>query len=215
MHHSSNQFIQTENSDQRERILTWLKANVPETRFRHILRVEAMAIELAHCHNLDLKQAAQAGLMHDLAKFFKPQRLLHMAQVEGLELDPIDEANPHLLHAEVGAIVARDEFGVQDEEVLQAIRNHTLGRPGMSPLSCVVYLADGLEPGRGSTPELDELRQISQQNLDQAIWRTADYSLKYLLEAHHLIHPRAVLTRNWFLRAAPKKQLKKSINIRA
>src|SRR6476646_8861616 len=130
---------------QREQVLSWLAVNVPESRLKHILRVEQTAIELAQHHSLDVERAAQAGLMHDLAKYFKPQRLLEMAQAEGLEIDPVEAAHPHLLHAPVGAIVARDEFGVEDEEVLQAICDHTLGRPGMGLLSCVVFLADSLE----------------------------------------------------------------------
>ncbi|NET38297.1 MAG: HD domain-containing protein [Cyanothece sp. SIO1E1] len=137
----------------RESILEWLVKNVPETRIRHILRVEQMAIELAQAHQLDLDRAAQAGLMHDLAKYFKPERLLVMAQSEGLDLDPIDVANPHLLHAEVGAIVARDEFSVQDPQILNAIRNHTLGRPGMDALSCIVFLADSLDNSPDSFAE--------------------------------------------------------------
>lgn len=195
----------------RQRILIWLKSHVPETRIRHILRVEQFAITLAQHHQLDVEKAAQAALMHDLAKFFKPQRLLQMVKDEGLPLDSVDEANPHLLHAEAGAIVARDEFGIRDEEVLQAIRDHTLGRPGMSPLSCVVYLADGLEPGRGSAPELEALRQMSWRDLEEAIWRASDYSLRHLLNAHHLIHPQTVLTRNWFMQAATHKPPKKSV----
>jgi len=190
----------------RERILAWLADNVPPSRLNHILRVEEMAVELAKEHKLDVEKAATAGLMHDLAKYFKPPKLLEMARAEGLDIDPVSEATPHLLHADVSAIVARNTFGVKDEEVLQAIANHTLGRPGMSLLSCIVFLADSLEPGRGSTPELEVLRQISYQNLDQAVWLTCDYSLKFLLETHCLIHPRTIVTRNWFLQAVKNKQ---------
>ena len=81
--------------------------------------------------------------------------------------------------------------------MLQAIRNHTLGRPGMDSLSCVVFLADSLEPGRGDTLELQTLRAICWENLHQAVWLTSEYTLKYLLDHKTLIHPRAVLTRNW------------------
>lgn len=184
-------------SFRRKKVLTWLEENVPDKRLKHILRVEDMAIALATRHHLDTEKAAQAGLMHDLAKFFKPKQLLDMAYHEGLEIDPVYEANPHLLHAEVGAIVARDEFGIQDPEVLDAIRNHTLGNPGMAPLSCAVYLADSLEPGRGDTPELEQLRQVSHENLHKAVWLTSESTMRSLLSSSRLIHPRAVLTRNW------------------
>lgn len=189
----------------REQVLAWLADNVPESRLNHILRVEQMAVELASHHNLDVEKAATSGLMHDLAKYLKPSQLLEMARAEGLELDPVSEAFPHLLHAEVSALIARDTFEVEDEEVLQAIANHTLGRPGMSLLSCIVFLADSLEPGRGNTPELEALRKLSCKDLYQAVWLNCDYSLKLLLQSHCLIHPRTIATRNWFLQRAKQK----------
>lgn len=181
----------------RDRILTWLEHHVPPARVQHILRVEQLCGELAKHHQLNIEKAKQAGLMHDLAKYFKPQQLLQIAQTEGLELDEILRAEPHLLHADVSAIVARDEFGVKDEEILEAIRNHTLGSPQMSQLSCLVYLADTLEPGRGTTPELEELRQTCFENLVAAVWQTGDYCLQHLVEHQRMIHPRTILTRNW------------------
>jgi len=186
----------------RDRVLAWLSERVPAARIRHILGVEQMAAELAGAHSLDVDKAQVAGLMHDLAKYFKPQLLLEMAGAEGLELDSVLEATPHLLHADVSAVVAREEFGVEDEEILQAIANHTLGRPGMSPLSCIVFVADALEPSRGNSPELEAMRSMSRQNLHAAVWQTCDYSFKYLLETRCLIHPRTILTRNWALQRA-------------
>ena len=190
----------------REQVLAWLADHVPASRIEHILGVEQMALDLADHYHLDAEKAAMAGLMHDLAKYFKPQQLLEMAQAESLQLDEVDFSNPHLLHADVSAIIARDQFGVDDQEVLQAIQNHTLGRPGMSLLSCIIFVADTLEPGRGNTPELEALRQISLQDLYKAVWLTCDYSLKYLLETRCLIHPRTIKTRNWAIQTATKKQ---------
>lgn len=190
----------------RQQVLDWLRHHVPESRIEHILRVEQMAIDLAQIHGLDLGQAAQASLMHDLAKYFKPSRLLEMARRAGLPLDPVDEAHPHLLHADISALVAQAEFGVQDPEILAAIANHTLGRPGMDRLSCVVFLADSLEPERGDTPELNHLRQVSREDLTEAMWLTCDDAIRYLITTHRLIHPRTVLTRNWFLQQTRMKQ---------
>jgi predicted HD superfamily hydrolase involved in NAD metabolism len=181
----------------REKVLAWLSENVPPKRIQHILGVEQMAIELAGHYQLDTHIAATSGLMHDLAKYFKPQRLLELARAEGLPIDEVDIAAPHLLHADVSAIVARDEFGITDTEILQAIADHTLGRPEMSPMSCIIFLADSLEAGRGDTKELQSLRQLSYQNLERAVWHTCDYSLQYLLSTRCLIHPRTIRTRNW------------------
>jgi predicted HD superfamily hydrolase involved in NAD metabolism len=183
----------------REKVLAWLTANVPTARIEHILRVEKMAVDLAFAHSIDLEKAATAALMHDLAKFFKHQQLLRMAEADGVEIDDVMEVNPHLLHADVGAIVARDTFGINDSEVLEAIANHTLGKPDMSALSCIIFLADSLEPGRGDTPELENLRQLAQKNLPQAVAFTCNYTLNSLVQTSNLIHPRVVNTRNWFL----------------
>ena len=191
----------------RAKVLAWLNDNVPPKRIQHILGVEQMAIELAGHYQLDIDKAAQSGLMHDLAKYFKPQRLLELARAEGIAIDEVDIAAPHLLHADVSAIVARTEFGVTDPEILQAIADHTLGRPGMSPMSCIIFLADTLEAGRGDTPELQSLRQLSYQNLHQAVWRACDYSLQYLLSTRCLIHPRTILTRNWAMTMSVERVL--------
>jgi predicted HD superfamily hydrolase involved in NAD metabolism len=172
---------------------------------KHILGVEQMAHDLARHYQLDVTKAAQAGLMHDLAKYFKPEKLLEMAQQEKMELTEVDITNPHLLHADASAIVARDTFGIQDAEILEAIANHTLGKPQMSQLSCIVFLADALEPGRGDSPELEMLRELSRKDLYQAVWQSCDYSLKFLLSRRLLIHPRTIATRNWALEKSMNK----------
>jgi len=194
---------------QREQILSWLAENVPESRTQHILRVEKMAMQLAQQHHLDVHKAATAGLLHDLAKYFLPTRLLEMAKAAKLELTAVDLANPHLLHADISAIIAAEEFGVTDSEILQAIANHTLGKPGMDQLSCVVFLADSIEPGRGNHPQLEAIRKICVLNLYQAVWMTCDRTLSHLIATGALMHPRMVLTRNWALQMSPAKSPQK------
>lgn len=188
----------------RGRILAWLNDNVSDHRLQHILGVEQTCIELAKCHQLDEKKAAKAGLLHDLAKFFPPKKLLKMAQEAGISVDSVCSSHPHLLHAEVGAIVAKQEFGEDNPEILTAIANHTLGSPNMSKLSCVVFVADALEPNRGDSPELESMRAVARQNLYKCVHQTSDYSLKYLVSNQKAIHPRTILTRNWALAETKK-----------
>lgn len=195
----------------RDEVLAWLAENVPQPRIRHILGVEQMAADLAVAHHINGHQAAEAGLLHDLAKYFPGDRLLEMAAAEGLHIDPILQENPHLLHADVSAIVARDQFGVTDERILEAIRNHTLGQAHMDDLSCVVFLADSLEPGRGDTPQLEKLRSLSYQNLLQAVWATCDASIQHMLKTHRTIHPRTLETRNWAMSAAKKERQRQKV----
>ncbi|AFZ36584.1 metal dependent phosphohydrolase [Stanieria cyanosphaera PCC 7437] len=183
----------------RERVLAWLADHVSAERIEHILGVEQTCLELARLHQVNEQEAALAGLMHDLAKFFPPDKLLSLAQQHGVETDEILTNSPHLLHAEVGAIVAQREFGIENPEILAAIRHHTLGFPGMSPLSCVVFVADAIEPLRGNTPELEVIRLTARENLYKAVRQTCDYSLRYLVSRIKIIHPRVILTRNWAL----------------
>lgn len=195
------------------RALDWYEAHhVPQSRVEHVQRVAQMAVELAQQHDLEPASAATAGLLHDLAKYFPAQTLLAMAEAEGLALDEVAYDNPHLLHADVGAIVARDEFSVTDAGVLAAIANHTLGQPEMDSLSCIVFLADSLEPGRGDTEQLNNLRQVSQRDLDEAVYLTCEMKLQTLIKKRRLIHPRAVRTRNYFLQHHRNKLTQKSAN---
>lgn len=181
----------------RDRIISWLRQNVDHHRLKHILGVEETCITLARYHQLDQQQAAQAGLMHDLAKFFPPRKLLRLATEAKIPVDEFCLNQPHLLHAEVSALVAQQEFAVNDPEILTAIGNHTLGAPQMSQLSCLVFIADVLEPNRGDNERLEKMRAIATKNLYKCVQQTSDYSLEYLLSKQKIIHPRTVLTRNW------------------
>ncbi len=184
----------------RQFALDWLAENVPKSRISHILRVEKTADDLARLHQLDRVKASQAGLLHDLAKYFDVDRLLSIAHANSLALDPVLEEHPHLLHGPVGAVVASEEFQVQDREVLDAIANHTLGAPDMSPISCAVFLADGIEPGRGKHPKLVHIREVCRQDLYQGVVLLCDFKLRRLMKKQQLMHPRMVQTRNWAIR---------------
>ncbi|HAX79967.1 MAG TPA: phosphohydrolase [Cyanobacteria bacterium UBA11372] len=182
-----------------ERVLAWLGDKVPDSRLHHILRVEQTAALLP-------SPAAAAGLIHDLTQNFTPQQPLEIAEVEGLEVEGFEQANPHLLHPLLGAIVARDRFGVQDEEILQEIENHTLGRPGTLRIGCIVFQADSIDLGRGQTSELKAWGLVSWKNIAQAVWESGDYYLKYLMNINRLIQHRTVLQQNWAMQMASRNR---------
>jgi predicted HD superfamily hydrolase involved in NAD metabolism len=117
-------------------------------RSAHTLRVARMAAALARTHRLDPERARLAGMLHDLARLWPAERLLRECADRALPIDAFERANPIVLHARLGAELARERFGVQDPDVLSAIRKHTVADAVMTPLDQVVYLADGLEPGR-------------------------------------------------------------------
>lgn len=126
-------------------------------RYVHILSVARTAERLAWAHRVDPLQARIAGLLHDLARLYPGERLLRECAARGMPIDAFEQANPIVLHARLGAELARDWFGVEDEAILSAIRKHTLAAATMSPLDEILYLADGLEPGREFTGRADIL----------------------------------------------------------
>ncbi len=140
-------------------------------RYRHSVRVARCAELLAQRHGLDSHKARLAGMLHDLARLYSPSRLVAECEARDMRIEPIEREHPVLLHARLGAAIARELFGVEDAEVLRAIEKHTTGGPEMSPLDCAVYLADSLEPGR-SFPERAELWQLALRDLAGAMRET-------------------------------------------
>lgn len=186
---------------EREKVIAWLEKNVPPARLEHILGVEQMSKELAITHDADIEKAQAAGLMHDLAKYFPADQLLAMAKEKGIEVDEICAARPHLLHADVSAMLAQETFQVKDEEILSAIAQHTLGNAEMSPISSIVFVADKLEPNRGDTEELNTMREAAAENLYWGVHQVCDVAIKKLIQKGRPIHPRTVATRNWAMQA--------------
>jgi predicted HD superfamily hydrolase involved in NAD metabolism len=117
-------------------------------RYRHCVRVARSADILAQLHGVDPYKARLAAMLHDLARLYSTSELLEEWERRGMPIDDFERRNPIVLHAPLGAELARERFGVDDSAVLSAIAKHTLGAQEMSPLDCVVYLADALEPGR-------------------------------------------------------------------
>jgi predicted HD superfamily hydrolase involved in NAD metabolism len=177
-------------------VLAWLEAHVSPKRLEHILGVEKTAHALALHYCEDAQKAAWAGLLHDLAKHFSARKLLAEAHRFGLVIDPVCQKNPHLLHADIGAELAQELFGEMDPQVLNAIANHTLGNPEMDRLSQILYLADWIEPMRKG-PDVDHLRTIAWDNLDEAVMLGCFYVLEDLSKNGQAIHPRTQSTYDW------------------
>jgi predicted HD superfamily hydrolase involved in NAD metabolism len=137
-------------------------------RVEHVVRVARMAERLAAAHGLDGEPARTAGMLHDLARLYPAERLIRECTERGMAIDDFERANPVVLHARLGAELARERFGVADEAVLSAIRKHTVADAVMSPLDAVVYLADGLEPGR-DYPERAAFAALAAHDLEAAM----------------------------------------------
>ena len=153
-----------------------------EDRYAHTMGVMYTCAALAMVHGCDLTQAQTAGLLHDCAKCIPGHTKIKMCEKYNLEISEIERKNPSLLHAKLGAYLAKDKYDIEDEEILMAIRSHTTGRPGMSLLEKIVYIADYIEPKRDKAPNLDFVRKLAFQDLDECMYEILKDSLAYLEE---------------------------------
>lgn len=160
-----------------EELEAFMKARLKPSRYTHSLGVEVMAERLAAIHGADVEKAAFAGRYHDIAKCFTQDEMNECVRKYGLPEMYIDN-NP-LAHSKVAAEILRDEFGVTDEEVLNAVRSHTTGRAGMSLLEEIVYVADAIEDNR-NYEGLEELQNQAARDLDRACLFIMDWTLESL-----------------------------------
>ena len=129
-----------------------LSKYLDEDRFEHTLGVMFTCASLAMVHGYDLKDAQAAGLLHDSAKCIPNKKKLKMCAEHNIPVTPFEKEHPFLLHAKLGAYIARAKYGITDEEILSSITFHTTGKPEMSTLEKIVYIADYIEPLRQECP---------------------------------------------------------------
>ena len=166
-------------------------------RYGHCVRVARMSENLARIHGADPAKARIAGMLHDLARLYSPERLLRESAEQGLDIDGYAREHPVVLHAPLSARLAQSMFGVNEPEVLSAIGKHTLGAGEMSTLDCILYLADGLEPGRDYA-ERAQLAALAERDLQAAMRATILSSLRYLTQRHLPIAPQTAAAMHTF-----------------
>ena len=171
-----------------------LKTMMNPHRFQHTLGVRKEAVRLAGIHGLPIQKAALAGLLHDCAKGMNVKDMACLAREEHLTEDEGVLASGALLHAPVGAFLAKKEFGIRDEDVLNAIRSHTVGRVGMSRLEMCVFVADATEENREDYRGLAQLRRLADVSLPAAVYRSFQLTQEYLKETNRAFDPSSLKT---------------------
>ena len=159
-----------------------LKREMDEGRYQHTLGVMYTAAALAMRYEYDIQKAQIAGLLHDCAKCIPNGKKLKLCEKYQIPVTEVENRNPFLLHAKLGSFLASHEYDVQDEEILSAILYHTTGKPGMSLLDKIVYIADYIEPRRNKAPNLTEVRKLAFLDLDAALYKILSDTLSYLDE---------------------------------
>lgn len=175
-----------------------LSQRLSDHRFKHSIGVAQTAYDLAFRYNLNGEKARLAGLLHDCAREIPKNHLLQLARDFGIVVHNVELCQPVLLHAPVGAKIAQTQYGIDDEEILQAIALHTTGGVNMTQIAMVIYVADFIEPGR-NFPGIDKYRTLAQQDLKAVFLAVLDASIEYVIKKGLLIHPATIEARNGLL----------------
>ena len=163
-----------------EQLQKKIKERLATGRYIHTVGVRYTAAALAMRYGVDLEKASLAGVLHDCAKYCSGDKMLEKAKKYQIPIEEVERQNPQLLHAKLGAYYARKRYGIEDEEILSAIRYHTTGRKQMTRLEQIVFLADYIEPHRKEIPGLQEVRKMAFVDIDRAVCMTLEHTLSYL-----------------------------------
>lgn len=157
-----------------------LKHKLDAHRYIHTMGVMYTAAALAMKHEADIEQAMLAGLLHDCAKCIPADRKIKLCEKYNIRMTDVEKRNPFLLHAKLGAFIAAKKYNIDDDEIISAILNHTTGKPDMSKLDKIIFLADYIEPQRKKANRLALIRKMAFENLDRAVALVMHDTLHYL-----------------------------------
>lgn len=166
-----------------------VKKYLDQDRYEHTLGVMYLCASLAMRYNKDINEAMIAGLLHDCAKCIPSKKKIRLCEKYHLSISESERQNPSLLHAKLGAYLAATKYHVRDQRILDAIICHTTGKPKMTMLDKILYIADYIEPGRKEAPNLPEVRKLAFQDIDACLYLILKDSLSYLHTRNLAIDP--------------------------
>ncbi len=162
------------------------KKSVSKKRFKHIINVCEQAESLGKHYHEDIYQCRLAALLHDMTKELKFESQLQMILKSDIMASDIILKSTPLYHAVTGYIYAKDELGITDINVLNAVRYHTTGRAGMSKLEKIIYIADAISMDR-KYKEVARFRELSFVDLDICLLEIIRHTIRYLVKDNCLI----------------------------
>jgi predicted HD superfamily hydrolase involved in NAD metabolism len=175
-----------------------VKEKLPEKRFIHSMNVAKTAVKLAEIYDGDSQKAELAGVLHDYCKYDDLGTMYQIVTQNGLDSNLLSYGS-EILHGPVAAVIMNKDYGVNDEEVLLAIKNHTTGRAQMTKTEKLVFIADYIEPGR-QTPGVEEIRDLAynQGSLDKTIYEISKRTVLHLISKDINVYDATIACLNYY-----------------
>jgi putative HD superfamily hydrolase of NAD metabolism len=169
-----------------------LQSTLSIERYIHTMGVVKTALKLGNLYGADSYKVHVAALLHDCAKDYPPDMKRRFCKEFHVEVDDIMLSCIDLTHAFLGAEVAKREYGIVDEEILDAIKYHTTGRKNMGIVEKIVFIADYIEPNRKTFDTLEEARKLAFEDIDKAMAFILKSTIEYVNERNRPLHPLSV-----------------------
>ncbi len=166
-----------------------LKKYIDKERLQHTHGVMYTAACMAMVYGYDLEGAQIAGLLHDCAKCIDDEKKIKLCKKHDISLTEYELEHPFIIHAKLGAWIAKEKYHIDHEDILNAIRYHTTGREAMSDLEKIIFIADYIEPGRNKANRLDAIRKMAFTDLNETMRMILSDTLDYLHRANRDIDP--------------------------
>lgn len=181
-----------------EKLKNNIKPFLSTDRYNHSISVAITASNLSFIHNENIDNAITAGIYHDIAKELKLEEMLNIAKENNIKLSNEDIESPKVLHGIIGAKIIQNNFDITNDDILNSVKNHTLGRPKMSKLEKIIYISDYIEPLRESIPNIEEIRKRAYINLNETVYLITKNVIDYLNSKNINIHTNTILTNEYY-----------------
>lgn len=175
-----------------------LRKYLDRDRFEHSEGVMYTAAALAMRYGENLEKAQIAGILHDCAKCIPDNKKLKICEKNHIEITEAEKCSPFLLHAKVGAYIAKEKYDIEDAEILDAIACHTTGKPAMTLLDKIIYISDYIEPMRSKASNLEEVRKMAFVDLDETLFKILSDTLVYLEKSSKKMDPMTMQTYEYY-----------------
>lgn len=178
------------------RIKKYAKKSVVKARYEHSVRTAEMCAKLCSLYGLDENLGYLAGISHDICKNMSDEKLISLAEKDKNPVGELEMEKPSLLHGRAAAVLLEEEFDFHDKRILEAVANHTFGKPGMGDYAKVLFVADKVEPGRVYV-DSEYLKNLFALPLNKAAKKVLKENIEYIEKKGKKISPESLKLADW------------------